>query len=101
MAAAWYEANGFEVLARNWRIRAGEIDIIAARPDLVVFCEVKSRTSARYGSGAEAVNWRKQQRVRTVALRWLEQVDRHFADMRFDVASVDGDGNIDLIEGCF
>jgi putative endonuclease len=101
VAAAWYEANGFEVLARNWRIRAGEIDIIAARPDLVVFCEVKSRTSARYGSGAEAVNWRKQQRIRTVALHWLEQVDRHFADMRFDVAAVDGDGNIDLIEGCF
>jgi putative endonuclease len=100
-AAAWYEANGFEVVARNWRVRAGEIDLIMARPGLVVFCEVKTRSSARFGQGAEAVGWRKQQRIRTVALHWLAQQDHQVPDLRFDVAQTDPDGTIEVIEGCF
>jgi putative endonuclease len=101
LAAAWYEAHGFEVVARNWRVRQGEIDLILAAPGLVVFCEVKRRSSGRYGTGAEAVNWRKQQRIRTVALHWLGQLNQRVADIRFDVAQVDGDGTVDVIEGCF
>ncbi len=106
-AAAWYEANGFEVVARNWRVREGEIDLIATRPGLVVFCEVKARTTCRFGAGAEAVGWRKQQRIRTVALRWLAQGDRgarsgRVPDLRFDVAEVDSRyGTIEVLEGCF
>ena len=54
-AAAWYTARGYEVLARNWRCRAGELDLIVAQGRLVVFCEVKSRSSERFGTPAEAV----------------------------------------------
>jgi putative endonuclease len=100
-AAAWYEHNGYEVVARNWRVRAGEIDLIAARPGLVVFCEVKTRSSRRYGAGAEAVDWRKQQRIRTVALHWLAQLGHRVPDIRFDVAQVDAAGTVEVIEGCF
>lgn len=100
-AAAWYEANGFQVVARNWRVRAGEIDLILARGGLVVFCEVKRRTSGRYGTGAEAVVWRKQQRIRTVALHWLDQAGHRVPEIRFDVAQVDADGAVEVIEGCF
>lgn len=102
LAAAWYEANGFEVLARNWRVREGEIDLIAGRPGLVVFCEVKARTSGRFGAGAEAVGWRKQQRIRTVALHWLGQRERRVGEIRFDVAEVDSRyGTVEVLEGCF
>lgn len=109
VAAAWYEIRGFEVVARNWRVREGEIDLIAARSGLVVFCEVKARSTSRFGVGAEAVGWRKQQRIRTVALRWLEAnrngrprgVGR-VPDIRFDVAQVDSrHGTIEVLEGCF
>jgi putative endonuclease len=100
-AAAWYETQGFVVVARNWRVRAGEIDLIVYRGGLVVFCEVKTRSSARFGGGAEAVGWRKQQRIRTVALHWLGQQDRRVPEIRFDVVQVDPAGTVDVIEGCF
>ena len=54
-AAQWYEDNGYEILERNWRRREGEIDLIVRRGRTVAFCEVKTRTSDRFGSGAESV----------------------------------------------
>lgn len=100
-AALWYEARGFRVVARNWRVRDGEIDLILALDGLVVFCEVKRRTSDRYGRGAEAVGWRKQQRIRAVALHWLSQLDRRVPEIRFDVAEVDAAGAVEVIEAAF
>ena len=49
MAAAWYEANGYQVVDRNWRCKDGEIDLIVRRARTIVFCEVKTRTTARSG----------------------------------------------------
>ena len=48
-AAAWYEANGYEVVARNWRCREGELDLVVRRNRTIVFCEVKTRTPTRSG----------------------------------------------------
>jgi putative endonuclease len=101
LAAAWYETNGYRILDRNWRIRAGEIDIVAADRDTVVFCEVKTRRSLSHGSGAEAVNRRKQRKIRELARAWLQASDTRFADVRFDVADVDGAGRVSIIEACF
>lgn len=101
VAVAWYEANGYEVFDRNWRTRHGEIDIVAGRHDIVVFCEVKTRTSNRFGQGIEAVGLAKQHRIRRLALAWLQQSPRHFAELRFDVAGVDGNGHIEVLEACF
>jgi putative endonuclease len=104
-AAAWYEAAGFTVLDRNWRVREGEIDIIAKRGGALVFCEVKTRRSDAFGTPAEAVTPRKQQRLRSLAGQWLG-AHRERADvLRFDVAAVSPNGRggwiVDVIEAAF
>ena len=52
VAAAWYVSQGYEVLARNWRCRTGELDLILRKGAEVVFCEVKSRATAAFGTPA-------------------------------------------------
>ncbi len=103
-AAAWYEAHGYEVLDRNWRRREGELDLIVRSGRTVVFCEVKSRTSDRFGTGAEAVTEAKRRRMRRLAARWFAELTpasgRRSLGARFDVVSVDG-GEVTVIEGAF
>ena len=86
--AGWYQQQGYAVVDRNWRVRAGEIDVIAQRGSTLVFCEVKTRRGTRFGTPAEAVTYTKQQRIRKVALEWLRAHGRHAGVLRFDVASV-------------
>jgi putative endonuclease len=99
-AARWYSARGYEVVARNWRCREGEIDLIVRRGGTVVFCEVKARTSDAFGLPAEAVTRAKQQRLRGLAARWLAEGGVPAAEIRFDVASVLA-GEVEVIEGAF
>ncbi|MFN8018543.1 MAG: YraN family protein [Acidimicrobiales bacterium] len=101
-AAAWYEANGYVVLARNWRCREGEIDLVCARGGTVVVCEVKARSSLAYGHPAEAVTPAKQRRLRVLASRWLaEAAPEPRPDVvRFDVAAV-LPSSVDVIEAAF
>lgn len=99
-AAAWYEARGYEVLARNWRVREGELDLVVRRDRTVVFCEVKARSSAAFGVPAEAVTATKQRRVRSMATRWLAATGVRPAVIRFDVASVLA-GQVEVIEDAF
>jgi putative endonuclease len=99
--AAWYEARGYEVVARNWRCRDGELDLIVQAGRAYVFCEVKTRTSDAFGAPAEAVTRNKQARIRRLAARWLEEAaPKPAREIRFDVASVLGDV-VDVIEGAF
>ncbi|MBI2711225.1 MAG: YraN family protein [Actinobacteria bacterium] len=101
LAAAWYVAAGYEVLARNWRCRLGELDLVVARGREVVFCEVKSRSSVAFGVPAEAVTHAKRQRLRHLAAQWLEDAAPFRpGGIRFDVASVLR-GEIEVIEGAF
>lgn len=86
--AAWYHARGFELLDRNWRVREGEIDLVLRHGPLVVFCEVKTRRGARFGTPFEAVTVAKQRRLRSLALRWLAEHRVGAAELRFDVAAV-------------
>jgi putative endonuclease len=100
-AAAWYEARGYQVLARNWRCRDGELDLVVCRGRAVVFCEVKARSGTAFGTPAEAVTKAKQARVRRLASRWLaEAAPFRPAEIRFDVASV-CDGVVEVLEGAF
>ncbi|MGH9154809.1 MAG: YraN family protein [Acidimicrobiales bacterium] len=98
--AAWYEARGYEVLARNWRCRDGELDLIVREGRLYVFCEVKTRTTDAFGTPAEAVNREKQMRLRRLAARWLMDAPTRPREIRFDVASVLA-GDIEVLEGAF
>lgn len=89
LAAAHLTAAGMRVLARNWRCREGELDIIALDGDALVFVEVKARSGNGFGAPAEAVGPVKARRVRGLACRWL--VDNRppgAHDLRFDVVSV-------------
>lgn len=99
-AARWYQAHGYTVLARNWRCRQGELDLVLSRGGLVVFCEVKTRTSDAFGAPMEAVTRTKQVRLRALAATWIEQAAVRPREVRFDVASVLA-GQLDVIEGAF
>jgi putative endonuclease len=100
LTARWYEARGYEVLARNWRCREGELDLVLRQGRTIVFCEVKTRSSNAYGTPAEAVTRTKQVRLRTLALRWLEETGARRGHLRFDVAGVVGN-QVDVIEAAF
>lgn len=97
--ARHYESAGYEVLDRNWRVRGGELDLVLARGDEIVFCEVKTRSTDRYGCGVEAVGPRKQRFLRRTAISWLDAHDRR-GRLRFDVAAVTGN-RIHVVEGAF
>ncbi len=100
LATAWYEQQGYEVLARNWRCRQGELDLVVRRGDLVVFCEVKSRSSLLFGSPFEAVTFDKRRRLRALAAAWLRDAGIRSEEIRFDVAGV-LDGSVEVIEAAF
>jgi putative endonuclease len=100
LAATWYEARGFEVVDRNWRRREGEIDLIVHRDRLVVFCEVKARSSTRFGMPFEAVTRTKQLRLRKLGAMWLAERGVRGVELRFDVASVSGTV-VEVIEAAF
>jgi putative endonuclease len=91
--AQWYRGAQFEVLDRNWRCADGELDLVACDRGrrLLAFCEVKTRTSAVYGSPLEAVTLAKQRRLRRLAARWLASRPKgapRYEHVRFDVAAV-------------
>ena len=80
---------GLVIIERNWRCAAGEIDIIARQGDTIVFCEVKTRRSSRYGPPEEAVTPVKARRIRRLAAGWLaEHPDQRRREVRFDLVSV-------------
>lgn len=90
LVAHWYEERGYRVLDRNWRCKDGEIDLVLGGDELIVICEVKTRSNERFGSPFEAVGSVKQRRLRRLAVRWLAESNRHGVAVRFDVAAVVG-----------
>lgn len=92
LVARWYRARGYAVLDRNWRNgRMGELDLVLAlHPDLVVICEVKTRSSAAFGHPFEAVSEEKLARVRRLGRAWLAQHEVRGVRLRVDVAAVLG-----------
>jgi putative endonuclease len=87
-AAATYRRMGFEEVARNWRCRLGELDLVVSRGGLLVFCEVKTRSGAAFGGGYEAVTATKQRKLRRLAEAFLGSNRIRPESIRFDVASV-------------
>jgi putative endonuclease len=89
LACAELERRGYAVLARRYRTRFGEIDIIARDVDFTVFVEVKTRTGDEFGGGAEAVTAWKQRRITQMAVDYLSRHGLHDRPCRFDVVIVD------------
>lgn len=100
IAAAWYERRGYDVVARNWRCRSGEIDLIVCRGRLVVFCEVKARRTDAFGPAAAAVVPAKQRRLRRLAAEWLASSRVRGVEVRFDVVAITGD-RLDIVTDAF
>lgn len=93
-----YRLRGYRLVARNWRCRLGELDLVVAREQLIAFCEVKARRSPRLGGPHESVTATKQRKVRALAEAFVGARGLPGARYRFDVASVivDSAGRVDV-----
>lgn len=90
-ACEWLEAHGYQIVARNFYCRSGEIDIIAREGGYLVFVEVKYRSSPSCGAPEEAVDWRKQQTISRAALIFMQRRNyKEATPVRFDVIAVCG-----------
>jgi putative endonuclease len=98
--ARWYRRAGYDVVDRNWRCPLGELDVVAVRGPVVVFCEVKARATDAFGSPASAVGPAKQRRLRRLAATWLAEHRVHGVEVRFDVATVVG-VRVQVLESAF
>ena len=81
-------AKGYRILGRNVRARFGEIDVVAQQGKTLCFIEIKARTGLEFGLPEEAVDGRKQQRLRRLALWYLQSRRIPDVPVRFDVVSV-------------
>ncbi|ASS75675.1 YraN family protein [Tumebacillus algifaecis] len=89
IASDWLTQQGYHLIARNWRCQAGELDIIAAEGDTLLFLEVRTRTTfTRFGTAEESVDWRKQRQVRQLAVHYLSTEQFRYKRFRFDVIVV-------------
>jgi putative endonuclease len=88
VAVRHLEEAGWTILARNWRCEAGELDVVALDGEVLVFCEVKTRSGLGFGSPLEAVTRAKALRQRRLAARWLDSHGARTREIRFDVVGV-------------
>jgi putative endonuclease len=88
LAVDYLRERGFVVLARNWRCREGEIDVLATDRARLVVCEVKTRSGTAFGPPAEAVTPVKAARIRRVAQAWLAEHQVRWCEIRFDVLAI-------------
>nr|WP_241734980.1 YraN family protein [Paenibacillus alvei] len=89
LAIAYLERLNYLIVDVNWRCKSGEIDIVAKDGDIWVFVEVRSRTEGlRYGGAAEAIDWRKQRKVRAVATAYMHRYRLDEVHVRFDAVAV-------------
>jgi putative endonuclease len=98
--ARWYARQGFAVIARNWTVRGGELDVVARRGNLIVVCEVKARSTDAWGSPWEAMTPLKQQRVRRTGHAFVRTLGERGLRVRFDVAAVTGT-RLEVLEDAF
>jgi putative endonuclease len=105
LACAELLRRGYAILARRYRTRFGEIDIVSERDNVVVFVEVKARRSGRFGTAAEAIPIWKRRRIGAMALDYLAWTGRLTRRCRFDVVAIDGVGTpamtVRVIEDAF
>lgn len=101
-ALLFLQARGLTLVARNWRCKAGELDLVMRDADTLVIAEVRARGRADYGSAAETVDRRKQARLaratRALLARHPELAEQ---PLRFDVVALDGAGGIEWLREAF
>ena len=110
LVSRWYEQHGYVIVARNWRCKRGELDVVTCKDGVLVVCEVKARASNAFGTPAEAVTLAKQLKVRraTADFRASMRVANDpcatlvntTRTVRFDVACVLGT-QLEMLEDIF
>jgi putative endonuclease len=88
LVASYLEKLGAQIVTRNWRIREGEVDLIARHKGVLLFVEVKSRSSDSFGHPLEAIDSAKAHRLQRLALAWIAMHDQWGAEYRIDAAAV-------------
>jgi putative endonuclease len=104
VAWRYLERAGYSLVAKNFRSRFGEIDLVVERGGVLVFVEVRSRRGDRYGSALESVGHRKQRQIGRMALEFAARRRLVERRSRFDVVSIewqDGEPRIDHVENAF
>ena len=103
--AVWYlKKIGYKIIEQNYRTPLGEIDIIAKEKKTIVFVEVKSRQSIRYGNPKWAVTPKKQRKISMVALQYLKSIRQTDAKARFDVVAITSNRDeprIEIVKNAF
>lgn len=84
----YLSSNGWDILSANYRIRGGEIDIIAKKDNIITFVEVKTRKYNSLDNGLDAVDRKKRTFIVRAAQRYIEETACTFTELRFDVAVV-------------
>ena len=92
-AVGFLKANGYEILAQNYRYGKGEIDIICKKNKLTIFCEVKTRSSDYFGTPEESVTSKKIRLIKRTAEKYLFQ-NKIETEVRFDIVSIVSNQNI-------
>jgi putative endonuclease len=103
LAATFLAEAGLIILERNWRCSQGEIDIVAVDGRTLVICEVKTRSSVRFGAPVEAITRQKASRLRKLAILWVRAHGVIFDAIRIDIVGVlcpaSGDVSIEHLRG--
>ena len=107
LVSRWYEQHGYVIVARNWRCKRGELDVVACKNSVLVVCEVKARASNAFGTPAEAVTPAKQLKVRRATADFRASLRASndpllslVKSVRFDVACVLGT-QLEMLEDIF
>ncbi|MBU0624810.1 YraN family protein [Patescibacteria group bacterium] len=87
-AARYLKKNGYKILARRWKCRFGELDLVAKQGDEVVFIEVKTRATDNFGGAISAVGWHKAIRLRAAAHSYLSVNNLLAVPFRIDVIAI-------------
>ena len=98
LAVAHLSARGYNILERNYRAVRGEIDLIAQDGDFIVFVEVKTRRSLRFGLPQTAVTTQKQRQISKVALAYLQAKNLFDTPCRFDVIAIHVSPELELLK---
>lgn len=98
LAAKHLQTRGYRILAQNYRARRGEIDLIARDGEFIVFVEVKTRRSLKFGLPQAAVTLQKQRQISKVALAYLQSRNRMDAPCRFDVIAIHLSPQLELLK---
>ena len=104
LACAELTRRGYEILARRYRCRFGEIDIVCRHRGVTVFVEVKTRRAGAYGGGELAVTAAKQRRIARMAVDFVARRKLHDEPCRFDVVAIslqEGQPRVDVYENAF